>query len=380
MKRVSKKYFRDFGYYNFGPMIYNFSLWLKNECEKEGIRKIYFMARDGYILKEAFDLIYPEYFKTYYMYASRRSITVPSLHSIDTLDDVFNIISFPKYFTLETFNKKVGLEDFDLSKFYIKHKLSTNSQISINNISDDFLLYFNDIKCLIIDNSIKENECLIKYLDSIDFYDKLAIVDIGWYGSMQKSLMRINHKIIGYYLGLDPYGSYDSNNYKGYIFDKTHDKEKCLDVYSYRAIFEFLTLAHHGSIKRFINSEDYVEMYDYEYENMEEFNISSIIQKGALDYIKNNNHGAFNFKKLSKKLLYPSYKDSYMWGNIIYVDNTQEYMAKPKSIIKYLYNIKELKKDFINSAWKIGFMKRLIKIPLPYYTFNKYLRNKYAKK
>ena len=45
MKRVSKKYFRDFGYYNFGPMIYNFSLWLKNECEKEGIRKIYFKEK-----------------------------------------------------------------------------------------------------------------------------------------------------------------------------------------------------------------------------------------------------------------------------------------------------------------------------------------------
>ena len=42
------------------------------------------------------------------------------------------------------------------------------------------------------------------------------------------------------------------------------------------------------------------------------------------------------------------------------------YLAKPKSVFYYIFHGGNLKRDFLSSRWKIGFMKRLFKISLPY--------------
>ena len=47
-------------------------------------------------------------------------------------------------------------------------------------------------------------------------------------------------------------------------------------------------------------------------------------------------------------------------------EGEMQYLASPKSVIYYATHAKELKKDFLLSRWKIGFMKRLFKIKLPY--------------
>ena len=48
---------------------------------KEHIDKVYFFSRDGYLMKQAFDLLYKENtdIKTYYLEVSRRSLRVPIL-------------------------------------------------------------------------------------------------------------------------------------------------------------------------------------------------------------------------------------------------------------------------------------------------------------
>ena len=43
-------------------------------------------------------------------------------------------------------------------------------------------------------------------------------------------------------------------------------------------------------------------------------------------------------------------------------------------IIKYIINPKKLKKDLLLSRWKIGFLKKLLKIKLPYIKMYKMLR------
>ena len=55
-----------------------------------------------------------------------------------------------------------------------------------------------------------------------------------------------------------------------------------------------------------------------------------------------------------------------MFGDMEFRDGEILYLAKPKSILKYALKPKSLIKDFYNSRWKIGFMKRLLKVPLPY--------------
>ncbi|MDR1148284.1 MAG: HAD-IA family hydrolase [Spirochaetaceae bacterium] len=64
-------YFEDFGYVYGGPVVLAYMEWLKNKLKNDGITDVLFVARDGYILKEVFDLMTGNSFNTLYIYAPR---------------------------------------------------------------------------------------------------------------------------------------------------------------------------------------------------------------------------------------------------------------------------------------------------------------------
>lgn len=380
MEKVSKEYFKRFGYEYFGPLLYSFTYWLIENLKQNEIEKVYFLARDGYILKRAFDEINDTKICSYYLYASRRSIIVPSLANISKFNDIFELVSLPRKISIKSLLKKVGFEDFDSYSF----KSNILEEYECDYIKNDEAIQndFTGILSIIKENAKNELNCLKKYLAENEFYGKVAIVDVGWYGTMQKALNIIdeNVEIFGYYLGLHPFGNYyDSEKSKGFLFDKTHHQDKCQELYSYRFVFEFLTLAHHGSVKKF--TEDEVIFYDYEYENQDEKNISIRIQDSAIDYIKNNllsdKHHNYDYK-INEFFNHPKLIDAVMFGDLKYVDNDTCYMARPKAFFYYLLHPRKMLYDYKKSGWKLGFMKRLIKIPFPYYKINLYLRKKYS--
>ena len=55
-------------------------------------------------------------------------------------------------------------------------------------------------------------------------------------------------------------------------------------------------------------------------------------------------------------------------------------VASPRSMFSYVLNVKKLKQDLANSEWKIGFLKRLLVIPFPYYKIYNFLKKKLKKK
>ena len=143
----------------------------------------------------------------------------------------------------------------------------------------NFLLtFFQYIK----ENSIIERRNILQYSVKEDFSGKVAIVDIGWNGTMQMSLHELfeENQIFGYYVALNPNGIYktEKNNerYKGFICDHNHNYGDYKKLHNFIDIFEFLFLAQHGSVKRFGN--EIVEFYKYEYENCVEKEIVSQIQ------------------------------------------------------------------------------------------------------
>jgi len=70
----------------------------------------------------------------------------------------------------------------------------------------------------------------------------------------------------------------------------------------------------------------------------------------------------------------PSYKQAKILGDI-YTENIKvRKLCDCKSLLHYCFHIRELKNDFLDSEWKIGFMKRLFVIPLPYYYIYSFLK------
>jgi HAD superfamily hydrolase (TIGR01549 family) len=66
-----RNYFEDFGYMYGGPAIVAYMEWLKTSLQNSGVTDVLFVARDGYILKEVFDLLTKNSFNTSYIYAPR---------------------------------------------------------------------------------------------------------------------------------------------------------------------------------------------------------------------------------------------------------------------------------------------------------------------
>lgn len=187
-----------FGYCAFGPLILGFTSWIRNELKNKNIKKVYFLSRDTKVVFDCFNLLYPnEGIQTSYLYSSRRSVKVPLYQSrIDLLSEVYKTIystTISKW--LETrfgLTKDMYSEDvlakFDLSGYdhpiggkFSKEKLSG----LVIALSDK-----------ILKNAKEEKETLKNYLvsEGMDVKEDVAIVDIGYAGTMQAAYRTILQK------------------------------------------------------------------------------------------------------------------------------------------------------------------------------------------
>ena len=64
-------YWEAFGYKYIGILAYGYMRWLKERLDQLKITRVYFMLRDGYIMKRVFDELFPD-FETCELYGSRR--------------------------------------------------------------------------------------------------------------------------------------------------------------------------------------------------------------------------------------------------------------------------------------------------------------------
>lgn len=402
-KSNSSNFYYDFGYSNFGPLLYGFCLWLKENVKKNDIDNIYFLARDGYIIKKAYEMIFGELDNIYYLEASRRSLRVPYLSQKNSIDEMLEELPLPRQtnmiqifdalgLELDIYSDKIKENGYSVERFYLREKVLKEEGFKnlISSIKDD-----------IIANSISENEALKNYLKKNNFSRKNAIVDIGWGGSMQKYLRNIfntlpgyeDKELVGFYFGLTEKAKGNlslTNTANAYVFDNYNYSSEELER-PFVGLFESLFLEPKGSVKRYhINTENLVERYQYEYiddsgEVLDDVDKIHNIQQGALGFIEEYMSTAISryskmdseaaFKNLFSVGINPKLDQLEKLGSIVFFNNGfKEQLAKPDCILKYLISPIKFKKDFLNSQWKTGFLKGVFKLPLPYYEIFKLMR------
>lgn len=402
-KSNSSNFYYDFGYSNFGPLLYGFCLWLKENVKKNDIDNIYFLARDGYIIKKAYEMIFGEQDNIYYLEASRRSLRVPYLSQKNSIDEMLEELPLPRQtnmiqifdalgLELDLYSAKIKESGYSIESFYLREKVLKEEGFKnlISSIKDD-----------IIANSISENEALKNYLKKNNFSRKNAIVDIGWGGSMQKYLRNIfntlpgyeDKELVGFYFGLTEKAKGKlslTNTANAYIFDNYNYSSEELER-PFVGLFESLFLEPKGSVKKYhINTENLVERYQYEYiddsgEVLDDVDKIHNIQQGALGFIEEYMSTAISryskmdseaaFKNLFSVGINPKLDQLKKLGSIVFFNNGfKEQLAKPDCILKYLISPIKFKKDFLNSQWKTGFLKGVFKLPLPYYEIFKLMR------
>lgn len=371
--------------------LWGYSKWLHESVTKAGIKKVYFFSRDGLIMKKAFDLLFQDV-DTYYLEVSRRSLRVPILWMNYDLAHVLNMISPSKLVPLSTIFDGVGLDINNYVELIEEYGFDLKTSFDRKQILKDQKLaaMYARLGADIEKVSKAEYELLVGYIKQNNLSRKFAIVDIGWSGGMQRYLsetldmLKIDHSIKGYYIGVADY--YKRNievvpdlDLNGYLFDFLHDDHAIDKRSAFVGLFETLFLEQGGSVKNYWNDNGVIKANRLPYEYLEngkpthEYQCVKEIQRGALDFIKKfgNKEIALSanilFEGLKQTGLEPKKKDIEMFADFRFFDEGEtQYLAKPKSMIYYLTHVRELKNDFLLSRWKIGFMKRLFKLKLPY--------------
>lgn len=241
------------------PALNGFVLWILRKAERNGIRRLYFLARDGYLMYRC-ARIYVERFQLpiecRYLCCSRYSLRRPLYHrdmgaaldyicrggtevTLDKILDRSGIGAEEKRITLEllgmTEQRKIPIPYPYLKK--IRQKL------------EDCPFFLKAVET----NSREKLPSLLGYLAQEGLIEEvpMALVDSGWTGSMQKEICQAlgilgrKGRLTGYYWGLYelPEGVRREDYHCYYFSPEAGLKKK---VYFSNSLFESIFSAPHG--------------------------------------------------------------------------------------------------------------------------------------
>ncbi|PXW87646.1 glycosyl transferase family 2 [Nitrosomonas sp. Nm84] len=191
-----------------GPVVLAFVQWLAAKAAADGMQRLYFLAREGQLLKIVYDQWVSNDANTIaseYLVLSRRAVTVPMISNLDDILQIARILYFPNHLS-EFIQERYGLklshqecEDLARQGLWPKNKL-----VSVDNENIDHLIpVLQALEARILTHAQLERPGLLAYLDNLGLNatSASAIVDIGYAATIQGYLNRIINKTVhGYYL------------------------------------------------------------------------------------------------------------------------------------------------------------------------------------
>ncbi len=199
-----------------GPLYTEFVWWLLYKAKKAGVKRLYFMARDGLILKDIADLLITTghfQFDTRYLYVSRQSLLYASVNEIDAFD-----IRWMMWNPLTPLSVKTILKRMELVVDHVTPELAElgikdfDRPLSLPEKKKFQQLFLRPtIKRMVLESAEKKHETTVAYLKQEGLTDgtPFALVDIGWIALSQYAISRMLDKekqrpaagVKGYYLG-----------------------------------------------------------------------------------------------------------------------------------------------------------------------------------
>lgn len=174
----------DMGYCVFAPVILTFLLWLLQISKADHIKKLVFMSRDGYFLKEDFEYLCElmgEQTECCYLGISRQ---LAMTASIETKQELMEFAAMPYTGSItELFEDRFGIKDME--------------EMEGKSLEDYIEKYLPQIEKYV--SVIREN--YLKYVGRMNLDDDCAVVDLGFYGNNQRYLNKFaKKKMCGYYV------------------------------------------------------------------------------------------------------------------------------------------------------------------------------------
>jgi predicted HAD superfamily hydrolase len=385
----SQDFWYAFGYRYAGVLFLGFNLWLLEQAVRDGVETLYFLSRDGYIVKSVYDLLSPFYKQappSEYLYASRRALNIPGIVELD--DSAMNfLVSGTSTLMVSQFLERIGLPPGEYEQL-IREVGFSGKEAKVVTGHDYGMLQklYRLLEGEIRKIAAEERALLFEYFGRTGLLGRrrIGLVDIGWHGTLQHSIERLlrlsgrEAMVKGYYLGTFPEAialKRTGQEMSAYLCELGRPK------FSYRAIklsvelFEFLHAAPHGSVVRFKRTEGGLEPVfdrnDFESEKIEK---ASAVQQGALDFIRDflrhwqHMEGLTLARETALKPLYrvlsrPTYEEAIRLGDLEHAEgfgdvHVKRFIAKPPNLYECLANPYRFLQGYRKAFWRRGYLKR----------------------
>ncbi|MDQ6623249.1 MAG: glycosyltransferase [Verrucomicrobiota bacterium] len=383
------------GYEIAGPICCAYLSWLFGGAASRGIRQLYFLARDGHLLHDAFKLMKERWdlpFDATYTFASRRLFYLAAIRRID--EQTLAVLLTPNLsLTAEHFLTRIGLS---LRQYQSKLRwvgLEPGERLTSAEgsfLSDDrrerLRRFFRMIGSNLLAQAEAERALLLEYLDQIHLFSHkpVALVDIGWAASVLRSLHEIaaleGRKLnaVGFFFAT--WATAQPVADRGYAMESylVHlDKPARLRdvVMPAVAIIEAMFNAPHGSIvalQRGVGGEffpsygDAVPPYD--------LHAQTVIRRGALEFVDDftrlsptpaiDGAGEYLAALLRRAALHPTKFEAERIGRMAHRDgfgvgSPARPIARPPGRATRMLSKDSLVRRYRNSHWRAGFLQQL---------------------
>ncbi len=378
---VDCEYRRQIYLNTFAPVLLEFVEWVLEQAEKRGIYRLYFLARDGYqMYLAATHLCELRNLKIEcrYLYGSRYAWRMPQFVTMGS--DCLDVICRGGIdVTFEKVLKRGGLINVEIQQVAEELNFTTQCQriLSYSEVlqlkkplaeSKKFLPY-------VYENSKASYETTIGYFKQEGLFDevKYALVDSGWTGSLQQTLIKLLEQeglkktIEGFYFGLYelPAGVKKEEYHTFYFGPQNGMRRK---VYFSNCLYEAVYSAPHGmTIGYEKKGESYVPVF-YKEQNLNQSIMEQEKECLKAFLIGYSGRETTNVYHLLKGFMgNPSKEEARAYGNLLFSDDVTEEYTQPvaakltKEEVKnqYVWNrilimLGIKKQELKDSAWMEG--------------------------
>ena len=265
-KRIHAEDAKDVGYLFCAPMIMDFTKWFEEESKDAGNTNRWLCARDGYLLKRLYEIMFPSQ-KAEYFYTSRISAIRAGVESIDDIEYID------------------GMKFSGECKENLKIRFGISAEVldtaDIDNGQEGLLKYSKAI----LDNLKSKKENNLKYIDKLDVEDgSISLFDFVAKGTCQMYIQRLTQNPIKglYFLQLEPEFMKDKNlDIKPFYTEMERDSSAIFDNYY---ILETLLTSPEASVDEF--DEEGNPVFAKETRTDKDIACFMRAQDGIIEYVK----------------------------------------------------------------------------------------------
>ncbi|TXH91694.1 MAG: hydrolase [Pseudomonas sp.] len=293
-----------------GPLLHGFLDWIQNEARDEGIDRLLFISRDGFLLHQLHQQHSAGTVEARYMRGSRVAFTMAALSEQNFIESVPFFLSGADNITLEDLFTRIGVELPD-SSVLKSLGLRTTMRITPDTRKSvgQFLVA---MRHKILQVARETRRGLYHHLLELGLTDgmRVAFVDVGWSGTTQKAFERalegmLELDVRGYYLGLSEPA--ESLSQKTGLSLKTMSEALGLDkrdrtlLYDNRAVAELFFSAPYGTTIGYRQEEEGRLSFVEDCERGIDYDIGLLVEsinQGISDYVA-------DAEQLRRELVFP---------------------------------------------------------------------------